>query len=269
MALNILVCVKQVPDTTIIKIDPEKHTLIRTGVPSIVNPYDGYALEMAARIKDQTGGTITALSMGPEMAKDALRECLTVGADRAYLISDRAFGGSDTLATSCIISTAIKLLEEQNGAPFDLIFCGKQAIDGDTGQVGPEISEHLNRPLITYAYESSVEGDTIRVKRLSDEGYDVVAANFPAVITVEKTPYEPRYPSIKSKMAARKAEIPTLTSAEVIVDESRRGLKGSPTKVKSTYTAEVQKNGQTISGMDGSAAGEKTVELLYEAGILK
>lgn len=267
--MNILVCVKQVPDTTSIKIDPIKHTLIRTGVPSIVNPYDGYALEMAARIKDKTGGKITVLSMGPEMAKDALRECLGVGADEAYLISDRVFGGSDTLATSCIISTAIKLLEEKNGSPFDLIFCGKQAIDGDTGQVGPEISEHLDRALITYAYESQVEGDTIKVRRESDEGYDIVAAKFPAVVTVEKTPYEPRYPSIKSKLAARKATIPTLTSAEVIVDENRRGLKGSPTKVKSTYTAEVQKNGQTISGVEGSAAGAQLVGLLFDAGILK
>lgn len=267
--MNILVCVKQVPDTTSIKIDPVKHTLIRAGVPSIVNPYDGYALEMAARIKDKTGGKITALSMGPEMAKDALKECISVGADCAYLISDRVFGGSDTLATSCIIATAIKLLEEKNGAPFDLIFCGKQAIDGDTGQVGPELSEQLNRPLITYAYESEAYDGGIKVRRENDEGYDIVTAEFPAVITVEKTPYEPRYPSIKSKMAARKAVIPTLTSAEVIVDESRRGLKGSPTKVKSTYTAEVQKNGRTISDIEGAAAGKMIVELLYNDGVLK
>ncbi|MGM9680585.1 MAG: electron transfer flavoprotein subunit beta/FixA family protein [Eubacteriales bacterium] len=267
--MNILVCVKQVPDTTSIKIDPVKHTLIRTGVPSIVNPYDGYALEMAARIKDKVGGRITALSMGPEMAKDALKECISVGADDAYLISDRVFGGSDTLATSCIISTAIKLLEERNGAPFDLIFCGKQAIDGDTGQVGPEIAEHLDRALITYAYESELDGDTIKVRRESDEGYDIVTAKLPAVVTVEKTPYEPRYPSIKSKMAARKAVIPTLTSEEVIVDENRRGLKGSPTKVKSTYTAEIQKNGKTISGIPGDEAGTQLVDLLYDAGILK
>lgn len=207
--------------------------------------------------------------MGPEMAKDALKECLSVGADEAYLISDRVFGGSDTLATSCIISTAIKLLEEKNGAPFDLIFCGKQAIDGDTGQVGPEIAEHLDRALITYAYESQIEGDAIKVRRESDEGYDMLLAHFPAVVTVEKTPYEPRYPSIKSKMAARKAQITTLTSAEVTVDENSRGLKGSPTKVKSTYTAEVQKNGQTISGLDGSLAGAKIASLLFDAGIIK
>lgn len=267
--MNILVCVKQVPDTTSIKIDPVKHTLIRAGVPSIVNPYDGYALEMAARIKDKVGGKITALSMGPEMAKDALKECISVGADDAYLVSDRVFGGSDTLATSCIIAAAIRLLEEKNGSPFDLIFCGKQAIDGDTGQVGPELSEQLGRPLITYAYESEADGDTIKVRRESDEGYDIVTTKFPAVITVEKTPYEPRYPSIKSKMAARKAVIPTLTSEEVIVDENRRGLKGSPTKVKSTYTAEIQKNGQTISDVEGSVAGNKIVELLYNDGVLK
>ncbi len=267
--MNILVCIKQVPDTTSIKIDPVKHTLIRAGVPSIVNPYDGYALEMAARIKDKTGGKITALSMGPEMAKDALKECISVGADEAFLVSDRVFGGSDTLATSCIIATAIKLLEERNGAPFDLIFCGKQAIDGDTGQVGPELSEQLSRPLITYAFESEVCDGAIKVRRENDEGYDIVTARFPAVITVEKTPYEPRYPSIKSKMAARKAVIPTLTSEDVIVDEGRRGLKGSPTKVKSTYTAEIQKNGQTISDVEGAVAGNMIVELLYNDGVLK
>jgi electron transfer flavoprotein beta subunit len=266
--MNILVCVKQVPDTTSIKIDPIKHTLIREGVPSIVNPYDGYALEMAARIKDQLGGKITLLSMGPEQAKNALRDCLAVGGDEAYLVSDRVFGGSDTLATSCILSAAVKVLEEKQGTPFDLIFCGKQAIDGDTGQVGPELAEHLNRALITYAYEAEATESEIFIRRENDEGYDRIAAALPAVITVEKTPYEPRYPSIKSKMAARKAEIHTLTSAEVVVPETSRGLKGSPTKVKATHTAEISKNGQILSDLSGEEAGIRIVSLLSDTGLI-
>ena len=143
---NILVCIKQVPDTTEIRIDPVKKTLIREGVPSIVNPFDAYALELAARIKDKEPGTkITLVSMGPPQAENALRECLAVGGDKAYLVSGREFGGSDTLATSYILSCAIKKLEELEGK-FDIIFCGKQAIDGDTAQVGPEIAEHIGLP---------------------------------------------------------------------------------------------------------------------------
>ena len=140
--MNILVCIKQVPDTTEIKIDPVTNTLIRDGVPSIVNPFDAYALEMALRLKDQQDATVIVMSMGPPQAKSALKECLAVGADKAYLVSDRAFGGSDTLATSYILSRAIRAVEEKTGK-FDLIFCGKQAIDGDTAQVGPEIAEQL------------------------------------------------------------------------------------------------------------------------------
>ena len=149
--MNMLVCIKQVPDTTEIKIDPVTNTLIRDGVPSIVNPFDAYALEIAARIKDVTPDSkIVVLSMGPEQAKAALKECLAVGGDKAYLVSGREFGGSDTLATSYIISEAIKKVEELEGK-FDVIFCDKQAIDGDTAQVGPEVAEHLGYPQVTYA----------------------------------------------------------------------------------------------------------------------
>lgn len=149
--MNILVCVKQVPDTTEIKIDPVKHTLIRDGVPSIVNPFDAYALELGVRLKEQAGGKVTVLSMGPNQAVEALKSCLAVGADAAYLASDRAFGGSDTLATSYVISCALKAIEKKTGEPFDLILCGKQAIDGDTGQVGPSLAEHLGYASLTYA----------------------------------------------------------------------------------------------------------------------
>lgn len=266
--MNICVCIKQVPDTTVIKIDPIKHTLIREGVPAIVNTFDTYALETALRIRQAVGGKITLVSMGPDQAKNALKECLAVGADEAYLLSDRAFGGSDTLATSCIISTAIKTIEEQKGEPFDLIFCGKQAIDGDTGQVGPEISQHLNRALITYATEAEIVDGALKVKRESDEGYDYFTAPLPCVITMNKTPYDLRYPTLKGKMAARKAVIHVLTAKEVVVPEDKRGLKGSPTKVKKTYTPTHEKNGMKIAGLEADEAAKKLVGLMADAKLL-
>jgi electron transfer flavoprotein beta subunit len=184
--MNMLLCVKQVPDTTEIKINPETNTLIRDGVPSIVNTFDSFALETAARIKDKTPESkIVVVSMGPEQAKTALRECLSVGGDKAYLISDRVFGGSDTLATSYILSQAIKRIEELEGK-FDLIFCGKQAIDGDTAQVGPEIAEHLEYPQITYAVEVFADEKTVRVKRETTDYYETVEADMPCVVTVTK-----------------------------------------------------------------------------------
>ena len=229
--MNIVVCIKQVPDTTEIKIDPVTNTLIRAGVPSIVNPFDAYALEIAARIKDVTPETkIILLSMGPKQAEAALKECLAVGGDKAYLVSDRAFGGADTLATSYTLKTAIDKIETLEGK-FDIIFCGKQAIDGDTAQVGPEIAEHMDCPQITYAIEAKVENDEVLVKRETGEGYEVLAAKMPCVITVTKPSFSPRYPTIKSKMAANRATINTLTAADIPVDAERIGLKGSPTKI--------------------------------------
>ncbi len=267
--LNLLVCIKQVPDTTQIKIDPVKHTLIREGVPAIVSTFDTYALETALRLKDQVGGKVTVLTMGIPKAKDALRECLAAGADEAYLITDRAFGGSDTLATSKIISTAIQVLENRAGKAFDFIFCGKQAIDGDTGQVGPEISQHLNRALISYAVEATLQEDgSLKCKRESDEGYDYYAASAPCVITVNKTAYDLRYPNFKSQRFARTAEIGELTSAEVVVAPEERGLAGSPTKVLKTYTPRHEKNGMKIEGLDGKAAADKLTGLLSDAGLL-
>ena len=172
--MNILLCVKQVPDTADIRIDPVKNVLIRKGVPSILNPFDSYALEAAARIKDRDPATkIVALSMGPAQADAVLRECLAIAADSAYLVSGRAFGGSDTLATSYILAEAIKLVSEKEG-PFDAVFCGKQAIDGDTAQVGPEIAEHLGIPQVTYGLEAEVAGDALHVRRETETGYAVV-----------------------------------------------------------------------------------------------
>ena len=245
--MNILVCIKQVPDTTEIKIDPVTNTLIRAGVPSIVNPFDAYALEIAARIKDVTPGTkITLLSMGPDQAKAALKECLAVGGDKAYLVSDRAFGGADTLATSYTLKTAIEKLEETEGR-FDIIFCGKQAIDGDTAQVGPEIAEHLDYPQVTYAVEARVEGGEVLVKRETGDGFEVLAASMPCVVTVTKPYFDPRFPTIKSKLAAGRAQIPTLTADDLPVDRESIGLKGSPTKVMKSFTPPQKQGGIKIS----------------------
>lgn len=266
--MNILVCVKQVPDTTEIKIDPVTNTLIRAGVPSIVNPFDAYALEVAARLKEAAGGKVTVMAMGPEQAKAALKECLSVGADKAYLISGREFGGSDTLATSYVLSCAIKAIEKETGEKFDIIFCGKQAIDGDTGQVGPELAEHLDYAQITYASDVTYESGAIRVKRESDEGYDYLTCALPCVITVVKTPFEPRYATIKSKMAANKAVIPTLGVAEMEIDTTQCGLKGSPTKVKKTFTPVRDKHGIKIEGKEAAEAAKELVSMLSDAKIL-
>lgn len=267
--LNILVCVKQVPDTNQIKIDPVKHTLIREGVPAIVNTFDTYALETALRMRDERGGKVTVLSMGLPSAKEALRECIAAGADEAYLVTDRSFGGSDTLATSKIISTAIQVLEKKNDRAFDCILCGKQAIDGDTGQVGPEISQHLNRPLISYAVEVELVGENkVKCKRESDEGYDFYETSLPCVLTMNKTPYDLRYPNFNTKRRASHIEIEELTSEQVVVAPEEKGLKGSPTKVKKTYTPVKTKNGMKIEGVSGEQAAKKLFSLMTDAKLL-
>lgn len=266
--MNILVCVKQVPDTTEIKIDPVSNTLIRAGVPSIVNPFDACALEVAVRLKESNSGKVTVMSMGPEQAKDALKECLAVGADQAYLVSDRKFGGSDTLATSYILSSAVKKVEEEAGEKFDLIFCGMQAIDGDTGQVGPEIAEHLDYAQITCASDVTNEDGVLKAKRESDEGYDYITAELPAVITVVKTEFDPRYPNIKTKMSANRAVIPTLTSADMELDMEKCGLKGSPTKVRKTFTPVRENNGIKIKKETVQESVKELMDMLVSAKIM-
>lgn len=262
--MDILVCVKQVPDTAEIRIDPVTNTLIRAGVPSIVNPFDKNALEAAVQLKEAHGGTVTVISMGPEQAKEALKECISVGADKAVLISDRLFGGSDTYATSYILSTAIKKLGN-----FDLILCGKQAIDGDTAQVGPAIAEHLGLALLTYAAKIEVKDNKICINRETDEGYEVIEANFPVVCTVVKSINEPRFPTIKSKMSANKAKIEVLTAADLSgINPTKIGLKGSPTRVKKTFVPAKRDSGVRIKEETGKDSARKLVEMLVEAKLV-
>ena len=265
--MKILVLVKQVPNAKEIEVDPVTNNLIREGVPSIINPFDAYTLEVAVRIKEVTKDTeITVLSMGPMQAKEVLRTCLAVGADKAYLCSDEdVFKGSDTLATSYILASTIKMIEAEEG-PFDLIMAGKQAVDCETGQVGPEIAAHLGIAQVTYALEVTNGSNTIIVKRNSDEGYDMVSVRKPAVVTVEKPIYNPRYPSIKSVMEANKKEIKVITSKDIPgLDISRCGVYGSPTSVDRMYAPVRNKHCVRVEEETVAASATKLVDLLVEA----
>ena len=267
--MNMLICVKQVPDTTEIKIDPIKNTLIRDGVPSILNPFDGYALEAAARIKDKNpDARLVVITMGPPQAVAVLKECLAIAADKAYLVSGRAFGGSDTLATSYILSEAIKTIEKIEGK-FDIIFCGKQAIDGDTAQVGPEIAEHLNYPQVTYGLEAEVNSNLVKVRKEVEDGIEIICVNTPCVLTFTKPSWELRYPTIKRKMAANRAEIPVLNEESLPdINLSRAGLKGSPTKVKNTFVPPKKAGGIKINEGADDASAKKLFQLLSDATVI-
>ena len=226
--MKILVCVKQVPDTNEVKIDPVKGTLIRDGVPSILNPDDANALEAALQIKDQNpDATVAVLTMGPPQATYMLRECLAMGADEAYLLSDRAFGGADTCATSTTIAAGIRKVGD-----VDVIFAGRQAIDGDTAQVGPQISEHLDIPVISYAQNLKVEGDSVIVERQYDDRYHVLKAKMPCLVTALAELNEPRYMTPGGIFDAYDAEITVWGRKDLKdVDDSNLGLKGSPTQI--------------------------------------
>lgn len=229
--MKIIVCIKQVPDAKDVRLDPETNTLAREGVQSIMNPYDQHALEEAVRLKEQLGGEVIVLSMGPPQAEEVLRQAISCGADRGVLISDRAFAGADTWATSYTLAKAVNSI----GA-FDLILCGKQAIDGDTAQVGPGLAIQLEIPFVTCIQKVREADDKqLVMERMMDDGYDVVAVNYPVLLTVVKDLNEPRVPSLKGKMKSKKAEIEMLTAADVGADASCIGLAGSPTQVVDVF----------------------------------
>ncbi len=261
--MHILVCVKQVPDTTEVKIDPVTNTLIRQGVPSIVNPFDKNALEAALQLKEKHGGSVTVISMGPPQAKEALKECIAMGADEALLISDRAFGGADTLATSYTLAAAAKKLGN-----VDMIICGKQAIDGDTAQVGPEMAEHLNMVQATCVSKIEVAGNVVRLEREQEEGYEVLETQLPVLITVIKSINEPRLPTVKGTMKANRKEIPVWTAADLDVKEEAIGLKGSPTQVRRIFTPGQRVQGQIIQADTAREAAAGLINKLIEAKIV-
>ena len=240
--MKIVVCIKQVPNTTEIKIDPVTNTLKRDGVPSIINPDDKAALEAALQLKDAYGAQVTVLSMGPPQAEKALREALAMGADDAYLITDRVFGGSDTLATSTIIAAAVK----KQG--FDVVFCGRQAIDGDTAQVGPQIAEHLGIPQITYAADIAYKAETnsLIVKRQFEDRYQTLEVSTPCLITVLSTLGKPRYMNVWDIVAQDDKEVGRITNEDLQLEKANIGLGGSPTKVKASFTKQLDKTVETL-----------------------
>ena len=255
--MNIIVCIKQVPNTADVKIDPRTNTLIREGVESIINPFDTYAIEEAARLKERFGGKVTVITMGPPQAEAALREALSLGCDEAILISDRAFAGSDTWATSYTLSQAIKKIGQ-----FDIILCGKQASDGDTAQVGPGIAMHLDIPQVTYVKKiEEIKDNKARVERLVEEGYEVIEAPLPCLFTVVKGINVPRLPSLKGKMRARSAPITTWNAKDLACDPKKIGLEGSPTKVVKIFHPPPRKGGIKLTGEPPEVV-DKLVELL-------
>ena len=242
--MNIIVCIKQVPDAKDVRLDPKTNIMAREGVASIMNPFDRHALEAAVQLKESTGGMVTALSMGPPQAEEVLREAVSCGSDDGTLVSDRAFAGADTWATTYTLGKAIEKLGE-----FDLIVCGKQAIDGDTAQVGPGLAHRLDIPYVTCVRKIlSCENGTLRLERMMDDGYDEVEVDLPALITVVKEINEPRVPSLKGKMKSKKMEIPVLSAADIGADPTCIGLPGSPTQVQRVFTPQPRGERTMLSG---------------------
>ena len=260
--MKIVVCVKQVPDTNEVKLDPVTGTLIRDGIPSIMNPDDKAGLEAALAIKDRMDATISVVSMGPPQADSVLREALAMGADEAYLITDRAFGGADTLATSTTVAAAIKKLD------YDLIITGRQAIDGDTAQVGPQIAEHLNIPNISYAEDIQVDGNSVVVKRQYEDRYHVVRAQMPCLVTALGEMNTPRYMTPGGIFDAyREKEVTIWTRADLEVADEAIGLKGSPTKVAKSFPKSIKAAGVKVT-LEPDDAADYIVEKLKEKFVL-
>ena len=253
MAFNILVCAKQVPDTNVIKINPKTGTLIRDGVPSILNNDDANALEEALRIKDKFDDVVVSVvSMGPPQAQDMLRECMAMGADEGILISDRAVGGSDTQATSNALVATIKKAEEKMGKKFDLVFAGRQAIDGDTAQVGPQVAEKLDLPQVTYVEECTLNDamNEVTVKRNMENGYEVIKVKLPCMLTAIKELNEPRYMSIAGIYDCKNKPMNVWSAADVEVDLTTVGLEASPTNVFRSFTPAPKGAGEILEGSD-------------------
>ncbi len=262
--MDIIVPIKQVPETSNVRMDPKTGTMIRAGVGTVVNPLDLYAIEAALRLKEAHGGSVTTVTMGPRSAEKALREAIAMGCDGGVLITDRAFAGSDTWVTSYTISQAIKKMGR-----FDLIVAGERATDGDTGQVGPGIAAWLDLPLATYVAKVEVlraDGASseraLRVERLVEEGYQVLELALPALVTVVKEVAAPRLPTLRGKKRSKAAEIPVWGSKDMDLEVSYLGLKGSPTKVVKVATPKVTRGGTILVADDEEAVSDAVEQLL-------
>ena len=267
--MHVVVCVKQVPDTTNVRINPKTNTLMREGVESIVNPFDEYALEEGLRLKDALGAKVTVVTMGPPQAAVVLREALARGADDAFLVSSRAFGGADTLATSYTLAQAIR--KACGGKTPDLVLFGKQAIDGDTAQVGPGVSEFLGVPLVTYVKALVAKADgAFTVTTAMDDGEHVVEGRMPCVMTVLKEASTPRFAPLAGWMRAAKADIAVLDEKAVEADPVRIGLKGSPTKVVTIFPPPTKGGGEKVDARGDAAAGARAIaDFLAKKGLVK
>ncbi len=261
--MNIIVCIKQVPDISEIahvKTNPETGTIIREGIPAVVNPFDEYALEEAVKIKEWMNDpavTITVITMGPPQAEEALRQCLSMGADEAVLLSDREFAGGDTLATGYTLAMAIKKTGE-----FSLVFCGQQATDGDTAQVGPSIAENLHIPQITYINKLEIKKNKVKAHREVEAGMEVIECRMPVLMTVTKGLNEPRFPTYRTIQKALDKDIIVWTAADLDLDRNRIGLSGSPTNVVRVFSPEPITGGQKFEGLSAGEAVDKIVEIL-------
>lgn len=266
--MHFVVCLKQVPDTSEVRIDPNTNTLMREGVPSIINPYDAHALEEAIRLKEKTGGKVTIICMGPPQAKEALRKAMSFGADRAILLSDRAFAGSDSLATAYILTVAIQKVHESE--PVDIVFTGKEAIDGDTAQTGPGIAQRLGFPQLTYAIKiRNIDDVSVTVERKTEGGREVAKAMLPALVTVEKELNELRYATLPNMMTAAAYEPEVWEAKSLPYDASQMGLKGSPTSVSRIFPPPGRTGGETLDASnDPKGAVANLVEKLFQQNII-
>ncbi|MBN2145617.1 MAG: FAD-binding protein [Candidatus Aureabacteria bacterium] len=267
--LHIVVCIKQVPDTTQVRIDPIKHTLIREGVPSIINPYDVHAIEEGLRLKEKYQGRVTVISMGPPQTEEALRKALSLGADSVYLVCDHIFAGADTNSTSLTLSGAVKYLSKTD--PVDLILCGKQSIDGDTAQVGPGIASRLKFNPLTYVDQilnMDLSAGTITVRRKLEGAYEKVTSPLPALVTVLKEINEPRYATLPGLIRSLRADIPVLTNHDLGLNPEQLGFKGSPSKVKHIFTPPLRSGGNKIAADNPSHGAEVIFNYMLEAGLL-
>jgi electron transfer flavoprotein beta subunit len=258
--MNIIVCIKQVPNTTQVRINPETNTLMREGVESIINPFDMYAIEEGMRLREKLGGKVTVITMGPVQAEAALREAVSLGCDEAVLISDRRFAGSDTWATSYVLSQAIKKIKD-----FDLVLCGKQASDGDTAQVGPGIATFLDIPQVTYVKRiEEIGGKRARVEKMTEEGFEIIETPIPCLFTVVKEINEPRLPSLKGKMRAKKIDIIKWNADDMDCEYEKLGLDASPTRVMKIFTPPPRKGGVILKGDTGDVTEKLALELKKE-----
>jgi electron transfer flavoprotein beta subunit len=291
LAFHSVVCIKQVPDTTQVRIDPETGSLVRKGIPSVINPFDLFAVEAALRLRDEHGGTVTALCMGPPQAEEALRKVLGYGVDRAVLVTDRAFAGADTLATTYTLAAAIRKIagarndqkaagneggeagpRDAAGEPVDLVFCGKQSIDGDTGQVGPGLARRLGFSQLTYVcslLQIDPEKRKLRAWRQREDGRELLEADLPVAVTITEACNRIRYASLPDLLAAADKKIDTWCADDLDAERGRLGLKGSPTRVNRIFAPPVRQRGETIGepGTEPAAVAALLFDRLSERGM--